>query len=59
MGEWGVGEVCGKEVGYTVDDTCKHKGCNKEIDRGLSYTCEVITGLVKMLVMVIFVGSIS
>jgi len=39
MGGWGFGEVCGKEVGYTIDDTCNHKDCTKEIDRGLSYAC--------------------
>lgn len=29
----------GHPIGYVFSATCDHDGCNKEIDRGLSYTC--------------------
>lgn len=41
---WGYGIIQGKEVGYTVDATCEHKGCNEEIHRGLSYACGGMAG---------------
>lgn len=28
-----------RDVGYGVPATCDHPGCDKEIDRGLSYIC--------------------
>lgn len=36
---WGYGEVNGKPVGYTVPDVCNESGCDRKIDRGLSYVC--------------------
>lgn len=36
---WAYGIVDGREVGYSVIACCEHPGCNKEIDRGLSYAC--------------------
>jgi hypothetical protein len=41
---WGYGIVQGKEVGYSVNATCEHEGCNEEIDRGLSYACGGMAG---------------
>jgi len=35
---FGINNAC-REVGYNVEATCDHPGCNKEIDRGLSYVC--------------------
>lgn len=29
----------GRPIGYAFDATCDHPGCNKEINRGLSYAC--------------------
>lgn len=29
----------GREIGYGVVANCDHPGCDKEIDRGLSYVC--------------------
>jgi hypothetical protein len=29
----------GRPIGYAHAATCDHPGCNKEIDRGLSYAC--------------------
>ena len=28
-----------RDIGYSIDATCDHKGCNKKIDRGLAYAC--------------------
>jgi len=37
---WGYGiNSEGREVGYSIDATCDHKDCSKEIDRGLAYVC--------------------
>lgn len=36
---WGSGIVEGREVGYCIEDTCAHAGCEKVIDRGLAYAC--------------------
>lgn len=29
----------GRPIGYAHSAVCDHPGCNKEIDRGLSYAC--------------------
>lgn len=29
----------GRPIGYSFEATCDHPGCEKEIDRGLSYVC--------------------
>lgn len=29
----------GREIGYNVDATCDHPGCNEPIHRGLAYVC--------------------
>lgn len=29
----------GRSIGYAVEATCDHPGCNTKIDRGLSYAC--------------------
>lgn len=29
----------GRRIGYSVEATCDHPGCNAKIDRGLSYAC--------------------
>ena len=29
----------GREVGYGVEATCEHPGCEAQIDRGLAYAC--------------------
>ena len=29
----------GREVGYSVQATCDHPGCETQIDRGLAYVC--------------------
>jgi hypothetical protein len=29
----------GRPIGYAHSSVCDHDGCNKEIDRGLSYAC--------------------
>jgi hypothetical protein len=29
----------GREVGYGVEATCDHEGCEAKIDRGLAYCC--------------------
>lgn len=29
----------GREIGYAVEATCDHPGCEAKIDRGLSYAC--------------------
>lgn len=29
----------GRPIGYAHEATCDHPGCNKRIDRGLSYVC--------------------
>lgn len=29
----------GRSIGYANSATCDHEGCNKKIDRGLSYAC--------------------
>ena len=29
----------GRAIGYAHSATCDHEGCDKEIDRGLSYAC--------------------
>ncbi len=29
----------GRPIGYNVEATCDHPGCNAGIDRGLSYVC--------------------
>lgn len=29
----------GRPIGYSVSATCDDSGCEKEIDRGLSYVC--------------------
>jgi len=29
----------GRPIGYIIDATCDHEGCDEEIDRGLSYSC--------------------
>lgn len=34
----------GRPIGYAFAATCDHPGCNKEIDRGLSYACGPMHG---------------
>ena len=29
----------GKTIGYSVRAVCEHPGCEKQIDRGMSYAC--------------------
>lgn len=29
----------GRKIGYEISAICDHDGCNKNIDRGLSYAC--------------------
>jgi hypothetical protein len=29
----------GRPIGYAIQATCDHPGCDKEIDRGLDYVC--------------------
>ncbi len=29
----------GREIGYAIPATCDQRGCDKKIDRGLSYAC--------------------
>jgi len=29
----------GRDIGYGVPSLCDHPGCNRQIDRGLSYVC--------------------
>lgn len=29
----------GREIGYSITATCDHQGCERQIDRGLSYAC--------------------
>lgn len=29
----------GRDIGYGVEATCDHPGCNEIIDRGLAYAC--------------------
>ena len=36
---YGYGVANGKEVGYSVEATCDHPGCNEKIDRGIAYAC--------------------
>lgn len=36
---WGSGMVEGREVGYNVEATCEHPGCDAQIDLGLGYAC--------------------
>jgi len=38
---WSIGfdVKWGRDIGYGVPAICDHPGCNKEIDRGLSYVC--------------------
>lgn len=38
-GAIGYDEDWNRDVGYGVPAICDHPGCNKEIDRGLSYVC--------------------
>lgn len=43
---WAYGELpSGKKVGYSVLAKCEHPGCEKEIDRGLSYACGDMHGM--------------
>lgn len=39
MGWAYCGEYHGRPIGYAVEATCDHPGCEAEIDRGLSYVC--------------------
>lgn len=34
----------GRPIGYAFSATCDHDGCDKEIDRGLSYACDGMHG---------------
>ena len=37
---WSYGKnMDGKEIGYSVEASCEHSGCDKKIDRGLAYVC--------------------
>lgn len=38
---WSIGfdPKWNRDIGYGVPAVCDHPGCNKEIDRGLSYVC--------------------
>jgi hypothetical protein len=38
---WGLGydDNWGRDIGYAVPAYCDHPGCNRKIDRGLSYVC--------------------
>lgn len=29
----------GREIGYCIDATCDHPGCDEKINRGLAYAC--------------------
>lgn len=29
----------GREIGYGIEATCDHPGCNEQIDRGMGYAC--------------------
>lgn len=42
---WAFGIENGKEVGYSVDDTCNLKECDKEIDRGIDHRCGGVSNL--------------
>jgi len=35
----------GREIGYAIEATCDHPGCNEQIDRGLSYACGGMHGI--------------
>lgn len=40
---WSVGvDRDGRDIGYGVPALCDYPGCNKKIDRGLSYVCGMI-----------------
>ncbi|MBE3670940.1 hypothetical protein BOO25_18600 [Vibrio navarrensis] len=34
----------GRFIGYAIEAICDHPGCNKEINRGLSYVCGTMHG---------------
>lgn len=36
---WGYYEINDKPCGYSVAATCDEPGCDRKIDRGLSYCC--------------------
>lgn len=37
---WAYGKnLEGRDIGYGVEATCDHPGCEAKIDRGLSYLC--------------------
>lgn len=36
---WAYGDYKGKPIGYAVEASCEHPGCEKKIDRGLSFVC--------------------
>lgn len=37
---WAFGQNSqGKTIGYSVRAVCEHPGCEKQIDRGLSFAC--------------------
>jgi hypothetical protein len=43
---WSYGhDKNGREVGDSVEAKCDHDGCDKKIDRGLSYRCGGVKGL--------------
>lgn len=29
----------GRDIGYSIEATCDHEGCTKDIDRGLAFVC--------------------
>jgi hypothetical protein len=41
---WALGFVDGRDVGYGVPAWCELPGCNKKIDRGISFSCGGIPG---------------
>lgn len=43
-GYCGINRRTGQEMGYCVDGTCHHPGCNATIDHGLSYVCGSMHG---------------
>lgn len=38
----------GRAIGYVHSATCDHEGCEKEIDRGLSYACGDMHGTTEL-----------
>jgi hypothetical protein len=42
---WAHAVLKGREIGYAVEATCDHPGCEEAIDRGLAYCCGDLEGV--------------